>query len=120
NSKASLLKDVIAIIKTYLELEKDRLKDEAQVDVDISIEPNDLKIAPFILSTFVENAFKHISTKHKWVSVSIQYKGNKLYMNVKNNYDDKINEEPKGIGLEQVKKRLQLIYPNKYVLEFDK
>ena len=61
-----------------------------------------------------------LSTKHKWVSVSIQYKENKLYMNVKNNYDDKINEEPKGIGLEQVKKRLQLIYPDKYILEFDK
>lgn len=119
-NKAILLNDEIAFLKTYLELEKDRLKDEAQVDVNISIEPNDLKIAPFILSTFVENAFKHLSTKHKWISVSIQYKENKLELNVKNSYDDKINEEPKGIGLEQVKKRLQLIYPDKYILEFDK
>jgi sensor histidine kinase YesM len=68
------------------------------VSVDISIEPNDLKIAPFILSTSVENAFKHLSTKCKWGSVSIQYKENKIELNVKNNYDNKINEEPKGIG----------------------
>ncbi|NGF57265.1 hypothetical protein G5B00_12155 [Parapedobacter sp. SGR-10] len=68
------------------------------MSVDISIEPNDLKIAPFILSTSVENAFKHLSTKCKWVSVSIQYKENKIELNVKNNYDNKINEEPKGIG----------------------
>ncbi|MFD2034623.1 sensor histidine kinase [Belliella marina] len=121
-NKAILLNDEIAFLKTYLELEKDRLKDEAKVDVDISIEPNSLKIAPFILSTFVENAFKHLSIDSKWTSVFIHYKENQLCMNVQNTYDNKIDsgKNQQGIGLEQVTKRLQLIYPDKHVLEFDK
>ncbi len=121
-NKAISLNDEIAFLKTYLELEKDRLKNEAKMKVNISIVPDSLKIAPFILSTFVENAFKHLSNDNKWISVFIHLKENELYMNVQNTFDDKINGEgvQQGIGLEQVKKRLQLIYPEKYVLEFDK
>lgn len=121
-NKAILLNDEVAFLRTYLELEKDRLKDEAQVDFDISIEPNSLKIAPFILSTFVENAFKHISIENKWISVFIHYQENKLYMHVKNTYDDKISgeQQQQGIGLQQVQKRLQLIYAGKHVLQVDK
>lgn len=118
-NKAILLCDEISFLKTYLELEKDRLKDEAEVDVNISIAPNSLKIAPFILSTFVENSFKHLSVDNKWISVIIHFKENQLYMNVQNSYESKVDNQKsqQGIGLAQVKKRLLLIYPDQHTLE---
>lgn len=95
------------------------MKDEAEVDVNISIAPNSLKIAPFILSTFVENSFKHLSVDNKWISVIIHFKENQLYMNVQNSYESKVDNQKsqQGIGLAQVKKRLLLIYPDQHTLE---
>lgn len=120
-NKAILLCDEISFLKAYLELEKDRLKDEAKVDVNISIMPDNLKIAPFILSTFVENSFKHLAVDNKWISVLIHYEENQLYMNVQNTYERKVNNQKsqQGIGLEQVKKRLILIYPDQHTLELN-
>jgi two-component system LytT family sensor kinase len=119
-NKAIFLNDDVSFLKTYLELEKDRLKGEATLEIDFSIEPNNLNIAPFILSTFVENAFKHLSIKNKWVSVKVSSKSNTLYMRVQNTYNIRkdITTQHTGIGLEQVKKRLQVIYPDKYNLKF--
>ncbi|RYD98670.1 MAG: GHKL domain-containing protein [Sphingobacteriales bacterium] len=119
--KTILLNDEVSFLKTYLELEKDRLKDEAKMEIAISIAPNEVKIAPFVLSTFVENCFKHLSMKDKWIAVLIHFKNNDLYMNVKNTYDPKIDEtvNHQGIGLEQVKKRLELTYPGKHTLTFE-
>lgn len=119
--KAILLNDEVSFLKTYLELEKDRLRDEAKIEVDIVIPPNDLKIAPFILSTFIENCFKHLATTDKWISVFIRFKDNLLCMIVQNTYDDKQDKSThqQGIGLEQVQKRLKLTYPGKYELMFE-
>ncbi len=116
--KAIFLDDEVSFLKTYLELEKDRLGDEAKIEMDIAVAPNELKIVPFILSTFVENCFKHLSMKDRWISVLIHFKNNNLHLLVQNTYDNKpegatIHE---GIGLEQVKKRLELTYPGRYEL----
>lgn len=116
--KVIFLNDEVSFLKTYLELEKDRLSDAAQIEIDIAITPNELKMVPFILATFVENSFKHLSMKEKWVSVLIHFKNDKLHLLVQNTYDNRqegvaIHE---GIGLEQVKKRLELTYPDKYEL----
>ncbi len=116
--KAILLNDEISFLKTYLELEKDRLGHEVKIELDIAIAPNELKIAPFILSTFVENCFKHLSIKDKWISVLIHFKNNKLHLVVHNTYDLQKDSATscQGIGLDQVKKRLELTYPGKYGL----
>jgi len=119
--KTILLNDEILFLKTYLELEKDRLKEEAKMEIALSIAPNEVKIAPFVLATFVENCFKHLSVRDKWIAVLIHFENNNLYMNVKNTYDPKTNEtvNHQGIGLEQVKKRLELTYPGKHTLAFE-
>lgn len=119
--KTILLNDEVSFLKTYLELEKDRLCDEAKIEADIAIAPTDLRIAPFILSTFVENCFKHLATTDKWISVFLHFKDNLLCMTVQNTYDhkqDKLTDQ-QGTGLEQVKKRLELTYPGKYELLFE-
>lgn len=116
--KAILLNDELSFLKTYLELEKDRLEQEAVFDISISGAPPDLKIAPFILSTFVENAFKHLSRADQWVAVELHTSHRTLQLHVQNTFDtDNREQEPAGVGLAHVKKRLELIYPGKYTLE---
>ena len=87
--------------------------------------PVNYSIAPLILNVFIENAFKH-STNSQFdnikidIDISINEKG-VLKFTCKNNFqtNDNINYLSKGIGLENVKKRLNLLYPNKHGLSID-
>lgn len=116
--KAILLNDEVAFLKTYLELEKDRLEDGTKMEVDIAIEPNDLKIAPFILSAFIENCFKHLSAEQKWIRIFIDLKEKHLSMRVENTFKPvNTSNNKQGVGLEQARKRLELIYPHKHTLK---
>lgn len=119
--KAILLQDEISFLKTYLELEKDRLKEEAVFETSFSETPHDLKMAPFILTTFIENAFKHLSRENKWIAVELLTTSAHLRMHVQNTYDSHNRSPvPGGTGLAHVSKRLELIYPGKYTLDFQK
>ncbi|MDB5111971.1 MAG: histidine kinase, partial [Mucilaginibacter sp.] len=81
-----------------------------------------LEIAPMLLIPFVENAFKHgISlrdTSH--IKISLQTKEGELFFDVYNSIHPKAGIDPEkdksGIGLENVKQRLQLLYPNRHEL----
>ena len=87
-----------------------------------------LLIAPFVLMTFIENAFKHVST-HKtgknWIALKLGFKGeNVLVFEISNSRSkagklSKETVEPGGIGLENVRRRLQLIYPENHSLEIE-
>ncbi|MGV3540098.1 MAG: sensor histidine kinase, partial [Rufibacter sp.] len=79
-------------------------------------------IAPMLLIPFVENAFKHgISLKDKsWIRVSLHVDINKLFFDVYNSThpkqeQDQVREES-GVGLENVKQRLALLYPGRHDL----
>ncbi len=92
-----------------------------QVDIDTEVNP-DLMIAPMLLIPFVENAFKHgISLiSNSLISVALHIKGNTLYFDVHNTIHIKPDNDPEkgssGIGLDNVKQRLQLLYPDKHEL----
>lgn len=110
------LSDEIKYIKNYIELEKIRLEDNLEVGFLIKIdEAEKHQIAPLLLIIFIENSFKHarnIQDEPIFILISIEVTDESiLTLKVKNNYDSNtINE--KGIGLENVKKRLDVIYPN--------
>lgn len=116
------LDDEITFINYYFELEKDKSEENLKVILDINIaSENRLKIIPFLLSTFIENAFKHVSTTNSenYISVNISLKeNNELNLLVVNSYEQSsLKEKKKGVGLIQAKKRLELSYPNKYELK---
>ena len=114
------VKQEIQHIENYLSLEKLRLKNEEFINYKLSGYYKDLKMAPMIMIPFIENAFKHSvdSSIENGIELLINFEGSKLNF-VCNNYFDK-NETDKdkgqGVGLETVKKRLELIYCNKYQL----
>jgi sensor histidine kinase YesM len=114
------LSQEIAYLENIIDLEKLRQNDNVEVTFDVDKE-NNLTIAPFILMTFVENAFKHVS-KHtdqlNWIRIGLHI-DDTLHFSVSNSTSDKVTDVVHygGIGLKNVQRRLDLIYPGQYSLD---
>jgi len=79
-------------------------------------------IAPLLMIPFVENSFKHGTSQmlqHPWIKLEITTVGNQLFLKLSNSKPSLIHtsKQNKGIGLLNVKKRLQLLYPGKHQLD---
>lgn len=111
-------------IKRLIDLQKLRFLLEDDIDIDFQVKGNitELKIPPMLLIPFVENAFKHgISlSKKSFIKIDLKVKEQYLHFHIINTihrkkYND--NETESGLGLENVKRRLELLYPDGYKLE---
>lgn len=114
----------ITYLENFVELEKLRQNKNFKVTLRIDRdETEDLGIAPFILMTFIENAFKHVSRhadKPNWITIQITIRGQQLDLLIANSKSaDAVNEVIRysGIGLNNVQRRLDLIYPGQYDLD---
>ena len=110
----------IEYVKDYLDLEKIRLNNEFRMDFDTSALDESIEIAPLILMPFIENAFKHgISDKYpdSWLDFKMASTKEEVTMKVENSIAEPINENlQSGFGLINVKKRLELSYPDQHEL----
>ena len=123
--KVSLSQE-IKYLKSYLELEKVRHGDRLNLEIDINGNYDHYEIAPMLLIPFVENSFKHGLGKDKapgYVNVHLHVDQDHLHFNIVNSKPKNGHEPSKqkgyrgGIGLKNVRKRLNLLYPNKHALE---
>jgi sensor histidine kinase YesM len=123
------LKDEIDYLKNYIELEKIRLEENLDIQFNVDVQhPERYQVAPLLFIIFIENAFKHakkIIDEPVYIAISISVSGDGiLTLQVKNNYNANAQNgftAEKGIGLENAKKRLRVIYPNeKHVLRFQR
>lgn len=119
-----LLKEEIAYLENYVNVERVRWGNDVQVECSWIETPEYFRIAPFILSPFVENAFKHVSRDHpngNYVKIAMSLQETKLHFTVENTCDPLSgitgNKNAGGIGLENVKKRLSLLYNEQHQLE---
>jgi len=112
----------IVYLENFIELEKLR---QNKLDISAHIDREQAAafgIAPFILMTFVENAFKHVSKysgQPNTISIRLKVQGQKLDFSVANSCSgDEVTEVVKytGIGLKNVQRRLELLYPDQYTL----
>ena len=111
----------IRIIENYIELEKIRFTNRVDLNFTSSFKSNDLQIPPMLIIPFIENAFKHgvaRSMNKSWMNISIDENDQMLDVlvsNSKNQHTEKRNSG--GIGLANVKKRLELLYHDRYKLD---
>ena len=120
DEKVSLDKE-IEYLQNYIEFQRMRISDKVQINFSIEGDPEKLLIEPMLLIPFVENAFKHgISyLEDSKILILIQVTGKELFLRVENNIVKKGNEvipAETGIGLKNVLRRLELLYPEKYTL----
>ncbi|WP_143960283.1 sensor histidine kinase [Litoribacter populi] len=111
----------IRFLEDYIHLEKIRHHEHVSIDFEVTVEDDDSPIAPLLLITFVENAFKHgvnSSIRNSWVKINLRQQENIITFEVSNSKPAKGSkkEGPGGIGLENVKRRLTLLYPQKHEL----
>jgi two-component system LytT family sensor kinase len=121
--KISLARE-IDYLNNYISLQKLRTVTSPAVTIQAEIEEqlNPLKISPMLLIPFVENAFKHgISLREtSYIKITLQTQATKLFFDVHNSIHLKPDNDPEkdksGIGLNNVKQRLELLYPGKHEL----
>ncbi len=111
----------IDFLNDYVALQKLRKDDQYQVDFSSTAEVKGFSIEPLLLVSFVENAFKHISHRSNetnYVKVKLSKANGTMDFLVENSKEDAITTEKSGgIGLQNVKRRLELLYPGKYDLD---
>lgn len=112
----------IFMMQQYVNLEKLRYEDRIDINFNISGNLKDKQIAPLIILPFIENAFKHgasETTGQVWVNIDIAIRDNWFKLKVSNNNPQKkvSGDDSPGIGLNNVTKRLNLLYPGTHYLK---
>jgi two-component system, LytTR family, sensor histidine kinase AlgZ len=125
NHPKVLLTKEIEYIESYISLERLRLNNQIPIDFVVDGDVSTALITPFILITFLENAFKHGVTNNNpsaWVKISLQVNGKECVYTVSNSKIPTAqmdNVGKSGIGLQNVHRRLELSYPDQYELSTD-
>lgn len=117
-----LLQDEISCISDYIELQKLRLNARTKVDFQVKLGLEKAYIAPLILMTFVENAFKYgVSSHHESViSIVIRLSDGVIFFDCTNTiFENEKKQDGLGIGIENTRKRLDYSYPDGYQLAIE-
>jgi LytS/YehU family sensor histidine kinase len=108
----------INYIRAYIELEKLRHQEESFVILDIETVSENREIPPYILSPLVENALKHgVMSDETPVRIDLKADNRKLVFCVVNKIGTQKKDKLGGIGLDNLKKRLEIYYPGTHSLE---
>lgn len=112
------LENEINYLENYIALQQMRNR-TARINFAITGDPGPYRVAPFMFIVFVENGFKHGVETGGFIDMQIEIVVDKLTFTVINNkgiLDDVLKEDFKGLGLDNVKRRLALLYPQRHQL----
>jgi hypothetical protein len=106
-------------LKQYVALMRIRYQDNVKINVSLPEDVPGVEIPPLLFISFVENAFKHgISyDEDSFINVHMDVRGGRLYFDCENSRHESHQDGHKGIGMENVRKRLNLLYGSNYVLD---
>lgn len=112
----------LKMLQDFILLEKIRYGNKLEVNIDVPKDADEFEIAPLLLLPLVENAFKHGASQmieQPWISLSITIDEGNMLMKLVNGKAENYHAptDSAGIGIENVQRRLELLYPNKYTLK---
>jgi LytS/YehU family sensor histidine kinase len=116
------LEKEVEIMRNYIDLEKERYGSKIEISWNVEGEIKDKFIAPLLLLPFLENAFKHGTSEQiekSWLSVDISLNQEMLRCKIANSKNEYTQISNHGIGIVNVKKRLEFIYPGKHELKIN-
>jgi LytS/YehU family sensor histidine kinase len=109
-------------LEDYLVLEKIRLPANADIRFDVYGLEKDIFVAPLLFIPLVENTFKHglqSISENNFAHFTLSVQGNDLFFEAKNSIDKNLQKVKSGTGLENLCRRLKLMYPEKHLLEVE-
>ena len=124
SSKDSVpLEKDIDFVRNYIELMRIRLSKEVKMDMHIAISSPQQPIAPLLFISLIENAFKHgvSNGRDSFIHINIVEEKGNLLCNITNSNYPKATDKDKsgsGIGIVNLKKRLELLYPHSHILNY--
>ncbi len=113
------IKQELNFIRNYIEFQKVRMKDSFRLTVDIDPNLNEQQIQPLLLFPLVENAYKYVGGDY-WIRIKTGLQNDGLCFSVGNaipQIPQAKNKNASGIGLDNLRKRLNLLYPKKHIFE---
>lgn len=124
NEETVQLDKEIEYLESYIDLQKQRFGNNVTFDVFLREPQQNYAIEPMLLVPFVENAIKHGTgfIEHAHIVIDLRVEDNVLLFYVKNRYDemtDEIKDKTSGIGLVNVRRRLDLLYNKNHTLQID-
>ena len=121
NKQSVPLSRELDFIRHYVTLMQLRYTDKVKITLDLPQETPDRQIPPLILVTFIENAFKHGVSyqRESFIEVKVTVEDEALRFTCRNSKADHSNEEKGGVGLANVRKRLDLLYNHSYTLNIN-
>jgi hypothetical protein len=127
NSQSRIaLAEEVAYLKNYIELQSLRFGDDIRLDIEMSEELDGYEIEPMLLIPFIENAFKHgigsMDDPYIRIRLSVNKAGDLLTFSIENRIAPAadVKDEGSGIGLKNVRRRLELLYPEKHSFGMNK
>ncbi|GAA4430731.1 hypothetical protein GCM10023188_17650 [Pontibacter saemangeumensis] len=126
NAQRIPLAKEIDLLQDYISLEKLRYGDRLDLSVSVTGDVENFQIAPLLLLPFLENAFKHGTSKQIdqcWINLNLTMDGSSMNFKLINSIDPSNEEDlavPGGLGLENVMRRLDILYKGKYKLDTQK
>lgn len=120
NSKTIPLSKEVKVLEDYIELEKLRYDDRLEINFNKKVDLLNQPIAPLLLLPFVENSFKHGASEMRFkskIGIDLMVEKGHLFFSIKNNKNTEHKTGTNGLGLKNVKRQLELIYPDQYQLD---
>jgi len=114
------LDEEITYLENYMDLHRMRYHKAIDIRFDVDVEDRSIQIMPLLFIIMVENAFKHGVEKLRkdaYVHIRLEATRKNVDFEIQNNFDTDELSSSEGIGLNNLKKRLELVYSNKYELE---
>jgi len=125
NADRVSLEQEIHMLRNYISLEQMRYGDDLEIRFEVSGDPDGKEIAPLLILPFVENSFKHGISKqaaHSWIRIAMDISETGMSLSIENSKPVYLQHkcgDHHGIGLENVRKRLELMYPESHELHID-
>jgi two-component system, LytTR family, sensor histidine kinase AlgZ len=116
------LEKEVEIMKDYIDLEKERYGNTIEISWTVEGAIRGNFISPLLMLPFLENAFKHGASEQiekPWLGVDISVENNILKFKITNSKNEYMSQSNNGIGINNVKKRLEFIYPGKHELKIN-
>jgi len=116
------LDEEAAYMQKYIELHRMRYHKEIDIEFTIDIAADSVQVMPLLFIILLENAFKHgveNLREHAFVHVKMTATNKHVSFEIKNNFDHKETPNTPGIGIQNLKRRLELVYPKKHSLVLD-